>query len=67
MILSHFEGTQGFSLQHSLTMRPSSQKGLQDWLNFFPETGPISPFSEHIPALGLLPADVLHCPYPIRD
>ncbi|VDO55745.1 unnamed protein product [Onchocerca flexuosa] len=51
MLLSHFEMTQMYTIQHNLKQRLASSQGLQDWLSFAPSRLSLPATTDHVPVI----------------
>uniref|UniRef100_A0A2K6WE65 Calpain catalytic domain-containing protein n=1 Tax=Onchocerca volvulus TaxID=6282 RepID=A0A2K6WE65_ONCVO len=51
MLLTHFEMTQMYSIQHNLKQRLASSQGLQDWLSFAPSRLSLPATTDHVPLI----------------
>uniref|UniRef100_A0A915PW01 Calpain catalytic domain-containing protein n=1 Tax=Setaria digitata TaxID=48799 RepID=A0A915PW01_9BILA len=51
MLLTHFETTQTYTVQHNLRQRLSWSAGLKDWLSFVPTQLPLPAATEHVPLI----------------
>ncbi|MCP9264424.1 Calpain-D [Dirofilaria immitis] len=51
MLLTHFETTQMYAIQHNLKQRLTLSRGLQDWLSFAPSQLSLPASTEHVPII----------------